>query len=36
MTEPQERLLLLARESLSAAKLLQKEGHYGFAASRAY
>ena len=36
MTEPQKRLLLLARESLSAAKLLQKEGHYGFAASRAY
>jgi uncharacterized protein (UPF0332 family) len=36
MTQAQENLLVGARESLSAARLLYREGHYGFAASRAY
>ncbi len=36
MTEAQENLLLGARDSLSAAKLLHREGYHGFAASRAY
>jgi uncharacterized protein (UPF0332 family) len=36
MTQAQQNLLVGARESLSAAKLLHQEGHHGFAASRAY
>ena len=36
MTREQENLLAGARESLSAARILRQEGHYGFAASRAY
>jgi uncharacterized protein (UPF0332 family) len=36
MTQAQERLVAGARESLSAARLLHREGHYGYAASRAY
>jgi uncharacterized protein (UPF0332 family) len=36
MTPEQEKLLVGARESLSAAKLLHREGHHRFAASRAY
>jgi uncharacterized protein (UPF0332 family) len=36
MTQAQENLLVGARDSLSAARLLHREGHYGFAASRAY
>jgi uncharacterized protein (UPF0332 family) len=36
MTQAQQNLLVGARESLSAAKLLHREGHHGFAASRAY
>ena len=36
MTEDQADLLLTARDSLAAAKLLQSQGYYGFAASRAY
>jgi uncharacterized protein (UPF0332 family) len=36
MTRAQENLLVGARDSLSAARLLHREGHHGFAASRAY
>ena len=36
MTEDQEELLLEARDSLSAAELLLREGYPGYAASRAY
>jgi uncharacterized protein (UPF0332 family) len=36
MTPSQEKLRGAARESLSAARLLHREGHHGFAASRAY
>jgi uncharacterized protein (UPF0332 family) len=36
MTREQENLLAGARESLSAARILRQQGHYGFAASRAY
>lgn len=36
MTDAQERLLRQAHASHSAAKLLRQEGHYGFAAARAY
>ena len=36
MIPEQETLLLRAKESLAAAKLLHKSGYYGFAASRAY
>ena len=36
MTEEQHRLVEQARESVSAARLLQQAGHHGFAASRAY
>lgn len=36
MTEAQQLLLAKAAESLEAAKLLHNQGHYGFAASRAY
>jgi uncharacterized protein (UPF0332 family) len=36
MTQAQENLLVGPRDSLSAAKLLHREGHPGFAASRAY
>ncbi len=36
MTQEQENLLVGARDSLSAAKLLHREGYHGFAASRAY
>jgi uncharacterized protein (UPF0332 family) len=36
MTQAQQNLLVGARESLSAARLLHQEGHHGFAASRAY
>jgi uncharacterized protein (UPF0332 family) len=36
MTQAQENLLAEARDSLSAARLLHREGYNGFAASRAY
>jgi len=36
MTQAQGLLLAKADDSLDAAKLLHGEGHYGFAASRAY
>lgn len=36
MMPEQGDLLLRARESLAAAKLLHEEGYHGFAASRAY
>lgn len=36
MTPEQRELLLQARESADAAKLLQTQGYHGFAASRAY
>jgi len=36
MTPEQKNLILQAKESLSAAKLLHREGYYGFAAARAY
>ena len=36
MTQAQANLLVGARDSLSAARLLHREGHHGFAASRAY
>jgi uncharacterized protein (UPF0332 family) len=36
MTEDQQELLEIARDSLAAARLLSKAGHFGFAASRAY
>jgi len=36
MTQEQENLLVGARDSLSAAKLLHRAGYHGFAASRAY
>lgn len=36
MTPAQRDLLLQARDSLQAARLLHAEGYYGFAAARAY
>ncbi len=36
MTPEQKNLIEQANESLSAAKLLYREGYYGFAAARAY
>jgi uncharacterized protein (UPF0332 family) len=36
MTPEQQDLLILARDSLAAARLLDDEGYYGFAAARAY
>ena len=36
MTQEQEDLLVQARESLGAARLLDASGYHGFAASRAY
>lgn len=36
MMPEQEDLLLQARDSIAAAKILQAGGHHGFAASRAY
>lgn len=36
MMSEQEDLLVQARDSVAAAKLLHAEGHHGFAASRAY
>jgi uncharacterized protein (UPF0332 family) len=36
MMPEQEDLLVQAHESLAAAKVLQAQGYYGFAASRAY
>lgn len=36
MTKEQEDLLIQARDSLDAARLLQDQEYYGFAASRAY
>ena len=36
MTEEQALLLQEARDSLNAAKLLQSQGYWGYAASRAY
>lgn len=36
MTAEQKELLSKARSSLAAAGLLRREGHHGFAASRAY
>lgn len=36
MMPEQEDLLVQARDSVAAAKLLYAEGHHGFAASRAY
>jgi len=36
MKREQENLLSGAHDSLSAARLLHREGHHGFAASRAY
>jgi uncharacterized protein (UPF0332 family) len=36
MMQAQENLLVGARDSLSAARLLHREGHHGCAASRAY
>jgi uncharacterized protein (UPF0332 family) len=36
MMPEQQGLLLQARKSLAAAKLLHKEGYHSFAASRAY
>ena len=36
MTPEQRELLSKARSSLAAAGLLRREGHHGFAASRAY
>jgi uncharacterized protein (UPF0332 family) len=36
MMPEQEDLLLQARDSIAAAKILQTGGHHGFAASRAY
>ena len=36
MTPEQKDLLIQARESLQAARLLREQGYHGFAASRAY
>lgn len=36
MTKDQEELILKAKESIGAAKILMREGYGGFAASRAY
>jgi uncharacterized protein (UPF0332 family) len=36
MMSEQEDLLVQARDSLSAAKILDAQGYHGFAASRAY
>jgi uncharacterized protein (UPF0332 family) len=36
MTQEQKELLVQAQDSLAAARLLQEQGYFGFAASRAY